>query len=167
MAANGIEIEQDLGFQRREWVFQRLGAWAIGAFVIAAALGVFGAGGTFSRARARAPHGGYWIEYDRFARVGAPARLLVHWPQALAEAPERILTINRDYFDNIRVEQIIPEPAEIFPAFEVVSLRFPAESIGPGGTVTLDYQPDDVGRQRIQIQVDQAAPIPFTQIAYF
>jgi hypothetical protein len=167
MPAHGLEIEEDLEFQRREWAFQRVGVWAIAAFVVAAALGLFGAGGTFSRARARAPEGAFWVDYDRFARVGAAARLQVHWPEGSANAPEPVLTLNRAYFDTIRVEQIIPEPKEIVLDSERVRLRFAAESIEPGGAVILDYQPDDVGSQQIQIQVDELAPVSFTQFAYF
>ena len=167
MPAKGIEIEEDLEFQRREWAFQRIGVWAIAAFVVAAALGLFGAGGTFSRARAGAPQGAFWVDYDRFARVGAAARLHVHWPDAPTDAPEPVLAINRDYFDTIRVEQLVPEPKEIVLDSDWVRLRFAAESIEPGGAVILDYQPDDVGSQQIQIQVDELAPVSFTQFAYF
>jgi hypothetical protein len=167
MAAEGIQLEENLEFQRREWAAQRIGAWTVLAFVVAAALGFFGAGGAFSRARADAPDAGVWVEYDRFARVGAPARLQIHSSAHMNRTPRHEVQLNRTFFDSIRIEQIVPEPQEMVIEPRLVKFRFAAEALRPGGEVVLDYQPLDVGGQHVEVQVDDAAPVSFKQFAYF
>jgi hypothetical protein len=61
-----MEINADLEFQRRVWAAQRIGWIAIGAFVIAALVGVFGQGPLSSAA---AGGNALRIEYERFARL--------------------------------------------------------------------------------------------------
>jgi hypothetical protein len=69
-----LEIPEDLPFQRREWVAERV-AWAVMALLIAGALlGFFGTG-PLSRTTAGDEAGPLWLEYERFARLLAAGAL--------------------------------------------------------------------------------------------
>ena len=90
-----LELDQDLGFQRREWSLQRIGWWALTGFVVVASLGLFG-GGPLSRGRVGDPGAAVWIEYERFVRVGARARLYVHFDSAPTADDVREVRVNRE-----------------------------------------------------------------------
>jgi hypothetical protein len=159
----GFQIDQDLGFQRREWRMQRAGWWALTAFVVAAVLGLFG-GGVVSSARAGDEGSALWIDYERFVRVGAPSRLSVHLGTP-ADGNAYELHINREYFESLRIEQIVPAPERTAVGVSDVTLFFPATP--PVGLVILDVQPLEPGRHPVRISTSQMQTRAFTQFAYF
>jgi hypothetical protein len=112
------QLDDDLPYQRREWRAQRFGWWALTVFVAAAALGVFG-GGPLSRATAASADGGLRLDYDRFVRSGAPARMLVHVAGSPAPDPGRALHLefSRDFIDAIgsSVSPRSPRPSSSAP----------------------------------------------------
>ncbi len=164
MADEGIRLEEHLAFQRREWAAQRVGTWFVFAFVGAAALGLFGSGGLFSRGRADAEKGNLSIEYERFARIGAPARLEIHSVVGTQAAHPHELQINRAFFDTIRTERILPEPQGMVIESDTVTFQFDTSQ---SGALILDYQPLRPGRQLIQVRIDQSPPVSLTQFTYF
>ena len=159
-----IELAQDLAFQRREWSLQRIGWWALAAFVALAFLGLFG-GGPLSRARAGDAGDPFWVEYERFVRIGAPTRLYVHGRSAGA-AGFRI-RVSRRYFEGLRIERVTPEPALIEIGSADVSMRFDSETPGTEPlTVIFDVQPLHAGRNAAELS-QNGVRVGFTQFAYF
>lgn len=59
------DLERALPFQRKEWIFQRLGWVVLGLFLCAAASGLLGPGGL---SRSRAGGHAFEVAYDRFGR---------------------------------------------------------------------------------------------------
>jgi hypothetical protein len=167
MASDEIQLKDDPNFQRREWAVQRIASWLIVAFVVAAALGFFGSGGIFSHGRANADDGKLWIDYERFVRAGASARLKIHSAAGIQDLQHHEVRLNRGFFDAIRTERILPEPRETLIGSDKVTFRFTAEAWRSGASLILDYQPQTPGRQVIAVQVDQAPPVSFTQFTYF
>jgi hypothetical protein len=157
----GLQIDQDLAFQRREWRGQRLGWWLLSAFVVAAALGLFGSG-VLSRAHARAPDHRLAVDYERFIRVGAPTRLAIR-----AAGSDRVeLRVDRAWFESLAVQRITPEPAHLAIAGDTVYLTFTTGAQGEC-TVLLDVEPLHAGRYRTTVQVGGAQAVTLTQLAYF
>lgn len=163
----GLEINQDLRFQRREWRVQRIGWWGLSTFVVAAILGLFG-GGPLSRAQAGESAAPLWIEYERFVRVGAPTRVVVHH-RLVASGPQGHvqLHINRAYFDAFRIGKVLPEPEGVDIGPSEVVLRFAPRVVEtPVFTVILDVEPLRVGRRAAELRAGGGA-MTFTQFAYF
>ena len=160
-----LELKQDLAFHRREWRIQHAGWWALTAVVAAASLGVFG-NGPLSRARAGEPGAPVWVEYERFVRVGATTRMYVHVRAASGE-PNREVRVNREYFERIRLEQLVPEPERVLIGPADVSLFFAMEAAAGEGTIVFDVQPLRAGRHSIRIAIDRQPGHTFTQVAYF
>jgi hypothetical protein len=159
----GLQIEKDLEFQRREWAMQRAGWWGLMAFIAAALFGVFG-GGLLSNARAGAEGSALWIDYERFLRVGATARLFVH----LGPAPDggsQELRINREYFESLRVERIVPEPEQTVIGASEVTMVFPPSR--EASLVIFEVQPLKVGPLSARISTKQVQTPAFTQFTYF
>jgi hypothetical protein len=165
MAKNtgGLQIDQDLEFQRREWIAQHVGWWALVAFIAAALLGAFG-GGLLSSARAGDEGSALWIDYERFVRVGTTSRLSVHLGAA-RDGSSQELRINREYFENLRVEQIVPEPDRTVIGGSDVTMYFPPSN--DSSVVILDVQPLRIGRQSARFSTKGAQTPAFTQFAYF
>lgn len=157
----GLQIDQDLGFQRREWVLQRVGWWVLTTFVVAALFGVFG-GGLLSSATAGREGSALWIDYERFVRVGTTSRILVHFGEATAA---RELRINRDFFESLRVEQIVPEPERTVIGATEVTMVFPASA--DSALVILDVQRVKFGTRSARISTGHAQTPEFRQFAYF
>ncbi len=69
-----LEIPEDLPFQRREWVAERI-AWTVMALVVGAAvLGLFGSG-WLSRSIAGDQGAPVWLEYERYCLSGWLSRI--------------------------------------------------------------------------------------------
>lgn len=161
-----LELKQDLAFQRREWLGQRVGWWVLAAFVVAASLGLFG-GGPLSAAQAGTPGAPLWIEYERFVRVGAPTRISVHTSVAASTNGIR-LRIRRSYFEALKIDRMVPEPAAVAIGENDVTMRFDSVVSGPAPfTVILDVEPLRAGRHRAAFDVDGAGGVTFAQLAYF
>jgi hypothetical protein len=70
-----IEIDEDLRFQKREWLFQRIGIAILFAFVVSAFLGFTGMGGPMSRAES-------WARAARAIQVRDPRTAWRHQRRA-------------------------------------------------------------------------------------
>lgn len=104
-----LQIDENMEFQRRSWIIQRVG-WAIFTLVILlAALGLFG-DGVLSNAQAGQPDGGFWLEYPRFERFEDEFRMKVHAGEGAAAEREIRIQLNQRYLDAIEVNHISPEP---------------------------------------------------------
>jgi hypothetical protein len=157
-----LDLDKNLTFQRREWQVQRVGWWILTAFVVAAALGLFGKG-PLSHARTGEPGSPLWIEYDRFVRVGTTSRVLIH---STAAAGSLHLRVNREFFEANRVEHFTPEPASIHFGASEVDLRFDNQA-GGAVTVILDVEPLQSGRLPASITSSNGGSASFRQFAYF
>ena len=104
-----LQIDEDIEFQRRSWIVQRIG-WAFFALVILfAALGLFG-DGVLSDAQAGQEGGGLWLEYPRFERFEDEFQMKVHANEGAAARGEIRIQLNQNYLDGMEVNSISPEP---------------------------------------------------------
>ena len=160
-----LEIDQDLEFQRREWRTQRAGWWALAAFVLAAILGLFG-GGPISSAEAGDRSAPLWVEYERFIRVGASTRILVH--ATMPPEGDLHLRLPRGYFEAFRIDRLTPEPQTITIGDADVDLHFGRDA-GPANAFTLifDMEPLRTGRHRASFRTSGDPAVTFPQFAYY
>jgi hypothetical protein len=162
--SGGLQINQDLEFQRREWRVQHVGWWVLTSFVVAAAAGLFG-NGPVSHARVGDPTR-LSVEYDRFTRLGAHTRLVVQGALPVTDGPVE-LSLDRTYFESFRVVRITPEPQGIAIGEQSVTLRFDREPARAGGyTIILDVEPLRAGRRNARINASGSA-LSWRQFTYF
>jgi hypothetical protein len=81
-----LDIEEDLAFQKREWLVQRVGVALLLGFVAAAALGMTGMGGPVSHGEAGERGAPVHVEFDRFVRRGAMATVTLRQHAPFASA---------------------------------------------------------------------------------
>lgn len=160
----GLEIEEDLPTQRRIWRFERFGWAALGLFVGAGLLGVFG-DGPLSRSEAALPSGALAIRYERFIHNDTQTTLDL---RATVAQPDgwRWISISADYAGQVRIERVMPEPERTVVSDKAVRLGFDPGQAGERGIVTIVLTPTRAGILRAEISVGDGPSVSFTQLVY-
>jgi hypothetical protein len=161
-----LEVDEDVPFQRRAWVAQRI-AWVLMAlFVLAAAVGLLGSG-PLSHAHIDVP-GLMTVEYERFARFETSETLTVRL-EAAATAGETVrLSLNRDFLDSAKVETVLPPPARVEAiAGRLVYVFALAERRVPL-SVTFTFDPQKIGVHEGTVGLESAETrrVTFRQLVY-
>jgi hypothetical protein len=137
-------IREDMRFQRRYWLFERIG-WTILILIVAAATAGTFAGGPLSAAAGTGA--GFDAAYERFARRGVDTRMTVILP-----AGSTLWVQGLDGFDVAAIE---PKPAAARSERAGIAYDFTTG----GGTIvaTFHLKPRDWGLQRLKVAADPAA----------
>lgn len=162
---SGLQIDHDPGFERRVWKIERVGWGLMGGLVAAALLGLFGSG-PLSRASAGDESGPIWIEYDRFQRYQAPARLRIHLGAGTARGREVAFWIARAYLDRLQVRAITPQPIRVESGADRYTFVFSAPEPALPTAVTFDLQTEAIGALVGTVGLAQAAPLTIRQFVY-
>lgn len=105
-----LEVGQDLKFQRRMWLIQRV-AWVVWALLLLTALAGLLGPGPLSRATAGERGSLLWVEYNRYERYQAPVILRAHIGPGAGRDGRVRLSLNRAYVENVELQGIHPEPS--------------------------------------------------------
>lgn len=147
-------IREDMRFQRRYWLFERIG-WTVLALIIAAAAAGTFAGGPLSAAAGTGE--GFDAAYERFARRGVETRITVALP-----AGRSLLVRGIDGFDIVGLE---PRPVTVRSERGGLAYDF-APGIS-GLVATFRLKPRDWGRRRLMVAATpDAAPTPLDIFVY-
>lgn len=160
-----LEIKEDRGFERRIWTVERAGWGVMGAIVVAALLGLFGSG-PLSGASTGEENGPIWIEYDRFARYQAPARLRIHLGAGTAHDHEVAVSIARAYLDQLEVKAITPAPVRVESGSDRYLYVFRVLEPALPTAVTFDLETQQIGSLIGTIGLAQTAPLTIRQFVY-
>ncbi|HEX2142034.1 MAG TPA: hypothetical protein VHK28_07155 [Candidatus Limnocylindria bacterium] len=159
-----LEVEQDLAFQRREWIAERIGWTAMLVLAVAGVLGLFGTG-PLAAAEARGGNG-LLVDYGRFERFNAPAELIFEVPaQGIAEDGTFSLALARDYLDDVEVEQVTPEPDRVRADGEWLTFSF-ASATPQTVTVVFHLQHDRIGPTELRVRLGDGEPMAIGQFIY-
>ena len=160
----GLEIREDLEYQRRAWRLQRIGWIAIGGVLFGALLGLFG-NGPLSRSVAADPQHRIVVEYDRIARYETSFRLIIHL-DALPESPQTArLWIDPDYARSIRIEQMIPVADPAAPGADGATYAFHVSGRQPA-IITITGTMQDVGWVLGRVGTGPSDAIAFRQFVF-
>lgn len=158
-----LEIDDDVRFQTREWHAQRVGIVLVGLFVLAAVLGLTGAGGVLNDATAVSDSGNVRIEYDRVVRRSASASMTLRFH---SDPPGFIqFWVSAPYFDAVHIESVTPAPQTVTVegARHVYTIR--AASPDVAVTVTLEHK--TWGRLEGEVGIIGGDSARFSQVAVF
>jgi len=113
-----LQIEEDMGFQRRSWQAERLGWLILVLIVLASILGLIDKG-PLSKIR-RGDAGTLELEYERFIHRDTPVQLHVRLPIA---GPFSV-QLPFAYVEKVEISRIVPEPQEVASHGGVVTYSF-------------------------------------------
>lgn len=147
----GIELDDDMDFQRRDWRAQRVGWIAMLLLVVAAAAGFLG-NGPMSRASAKSGHAE--LRYERFVRVHAPAE----WRVAAQPQGAGALRVEIDssLLREIQIASIVPAPARVESAPGHAAYVFGGAGASPA-EVTFHFKVQSAGRLEGTVRAGDAA----------
>jgi len=163
MKKRSLEIDDDIEFQRKEWIAQRVGIGLLSLFVLGALLGLTGVGGPLSHGEAGDRNGAIHVEYERYVRRGAMSTITLH----LRGNPTNDVQfwVSAPYFEHVRIETIVPEPVLLFvdKARHVYAIR----SGSPEVTITLEIEHKTVGTVEGEVGLIGGPSLRFTQLSIF
>ena len=165
---DGLELHTDMGFVRREWQIERV-AWGVMLLiVIAAALGLFGAG-VLSTSSVSSEDGVLHVDYSRFVRVTASTQLdLEVGPEAVEDGSVQ-LAISHEYLAAVDIEHILPEPSSATTSAEGVIYTIDIEGDIEGGTpalITIEVEPTGFGPHAGNLGVVGGPDVRLRQFVY-
>jgi hypothetical protein len=163
MTKRTIQIDEDLDFQRREWLGQRIGVTVVLLLVFAALLGFTGAGGPMSHGEAGERGDSLYVEYDRFVRRGAIATMKVHLRSGADGQVQ--FWVSAPYHEDIRVDTVTPVPASVSvdQSRHVYTIHRTSGDV----TVVLKVEHKTMGRIHAEVGLVGGPTARFSQISLF
>lgn len=154
----GLEIEEDLVLQEREWRTARIMWVVMAAIVVATLAGVFGHGGPLAGGGAR--DGALQVSFPRAARYGATTEMRVE-----ATATEEVVLAG-DLLADYRLETVTPQPREVVATAEHLVLRFALAAPDSPLRVSLSLLPTARGLARGSVATADGARVEVGQFVY-
>ena len=158
-----LEVGHDLDFQRRQWTFQRIGWLTMVLIAVAALLGLFGTGPLSDAAAERGP---LRLDYGRFERKAAPAKLRIRVAGGTAQDGQIRLWLDERYLDAVEIRSISPEPSESQAGPDRTVYVFQIGDPGQPAAVSFDLQPVEFGRLTGRLGLVGGPEIAFAQVVY-
>ena len=162
MPERDLQIEEDLQFQERAWVVQRVGWGVMLLLVVATIAGVFGEGALSSATVGDAKQ--LKIEHERFVHYLTPTVLKIH-VRAGPEDKKLQVRINSGFMQAVKVDNVVPQPASVETGDQWLSYNFTVETPGQV-TIRIDLTPETIGRLSATINSGHGEPLSFRQFVY-
>jgi hypothetical protein len=131
----GLDIDQDLAFQKKWWRFQSIARGALFAVLAVASLGLLGHG-PLDRATAGQP--GFSVDYHRFIHYQTDTRLVVRLGPEAYQGRQAVVWIDRQFLDRVELTRVVPEPER--RAAGVGRVLFVFNVADPGKPVEVAFQ---------------------------
>ena len=161
-----LQISEDMRFQRRSWVAERIAWMVMVAVLIAALLGLFSTG-LLSSAEARDEAGLVRVEYQRFLRHLAPTTIRVRIAPDAGASDTVSLRVGRSFARAMQIEQIRPEPQQALTDKDGLILVFRMGEAGGPGLIHFSIKPNEPARiVRGEIGLLGRQPARLTQFIY-
>ena len=140
----GLEFEENERAIRRDWRFERIGRMLLALILLAAIAGLLGRG-PLAKARTTSRSGALTLDYERIERRVAETHLRFSVaPGAVTDTLVR-LWIDRRWLEEVRLEQVVPEPIATRETGTALVYEF-AATRGAPAVITFDYQHEGQGR---------------------
>jgi hypothetical protein len=163
-----LEIDADLGFQKRLWKIERFGQVFILFIVLGALSGGLGGLGPANSAIVKAPGNSGWVEYDHFLRFQTLSILRICFKINVGHEEKIRLTLNEDYLRRFRCQQVIPTPESVQIRETSLVFTFPIADVTFPIVITFYLEPECRGWAQAKVEWDDqgAAGLVFWQLIY-
>ena len=161
--ANGLEVDDDMNFQVKEWRVERFGWIIMVLLALAGLLGLFGDG---PLANARANTGPVEVEYERFERLLSPAHVVVQVAPEAVQNDEVRLYITRELLDALQVQDISPQPESMELSPDRVLYIFKVKDPSAPMRIRFDMETARAGSHSGQIGIENGAMVEIRQFIY-
>ena len=158
-----IEIDRDLDFQHRQWTVQRAGWLVMLVILLAALIGLFGAGPLSS---ATVEAGSLQLQYSRFERRHAPTGLELTVASTAVNQDQVEIWISIDFLQGTEITSIVPEPEEVSETDDRVVYRFSIDDRTRTPTIRFSLEYDEPGVTTGRIGMNDGPELTFWQFVY-
>lgn len=149
-----LEVGFDARFEAAWGRLERVGRWAMLAFVAAGLAGALGAGPLDHRSR-HAP-GGVAIDVEPIARFGTATQITLHLPPDPGGRGVKV-RLSSTFFEPLGVRGMVPRPIRETAVDGGTEEVFRVGS--PDGLVRLDGKPSRIGTIPLEVTVGDAPPL--------
>jgi hypothetical protein len=158
-----LERERDLLFQHREWTIQRGGWLVMMAIIIAALIGLLGAGRLSSTTAEAGP---LQLQYSRFERRHAPTELEVTVTSSAVSQDQVEVWISTEYLAGAEITSIAPEPEEVSETEDRLVYRFNIDDRTQTPTILFALEYDKPGLTSGRMGMSDGPELTFWQFVY-
>jgi hypothetical protein len=152
-------IREDMPFQRRSWIAERIGWIAMGLLVIAALTGVFALG---PLAQARLSGGELAVEFQRFAHKTARTWFTI---RAAPQGNEVLVRLSPQFPAAFDIEAMEPRPLRSSAGARGIELVF-ARSKEGDFAVHIGARPKRFGFVSVTVEAEGLGKVECTQLIY-
>lgn len=163
---DGLQVDEDMAFQRWAWRAQRVGWALIVLLLVAAVLGLLGSG-PLSEATASVP-GVMRLEYQRFARYQTSHTLTIRLEPAAVVGPAARVGIDAQYLESVEIKSVLPPPRAVHGAGDRLIYEFDVAEPGRPLAVAFLLAPQQIGRVEGRVTLERPGDhvAVFRQIVY-
>ncbi|MBT1702875.1 hypothetical protein [Chryseosolibacter indicus] len=151
-------INKDYKYQRISWPIQKVFWILITGVLVFGLLGGFGDHDFMSRKTANLP--GAEVEYERFLRIEKSFEMRLTLDDTVKDFS---VGLNRDYFDKVKITDVIPEARDVFARGNSIVYQFNSDQ---GGTIVFHLDPMKMGSQKLELEVNGKKAF-LSQYVYF
>ncbi|MGI4829466.1 MAG: hypothetical protein ACRYFU_14915 [Janthinobacterium lividum] len=138
-----VAVGEDLAFQRRWWLFERV-IWSFFALVLVMTmLGCFGRG-YFARTEGHSADNEIRAKYDRIQRTGTPSDITVVLGSQAVRDGQVHLFVSESLISKLGAQRISPQPERTYVGDKGLTYVFPA--LQPPVTVIFSVEPSGPGK---------------------
>jgi hypothetical protein len=154
--AGEVAVGEDLVFQRKWWVFERVAWIGFTLILIADLAGAFGRG-PLAKAERRAPDGSIEVKYDRIERTGTPSILTVNLGQSAIRDGRVHLYVSESVVKELGNQRVIPSPESTVIGDGGLLYGFPATRLP--ASVEFALQPTGPGMRHFEVRAEGMQPV--------
>lgn len=159
----GLELDEHLAFQERQWRWERLGWILFGVIIIAALLGVFGTG-PLSNTTATSPDELFQVSYERIVRHQGEAEYLLRIePEAISNGQVTVWFASATTA-TVRIDSVAPEPSEVTVRGDRLAWTFAADPAAGPVTIVFHVTPQEIGWETVQVGLDPGTSLTLRQV---
>ena len=149
-----VAVGEDLEFQRRWWMFERI-AWSVIAVLLL--LDLAGAFGRGPLAVAHLRNAQMVVKYERIERADSPSILRVDFDPSVIHDGHVRLFVSESIVNELGAQRVIPAPSASFIGNGGITYVFDATSAP--ATVQFALEPAHPGVKRFTLQVPDGDPL--------
>lgn len=165
LAYDGLQIDEDMRFQRLNWAAERI-AWSFLSLVILAALlGLFSRG-PLSKTEARDVDGALRVTYERFLRYGTASSLDIEVTSLATQAEHVELRLRGPMLHDLQIQTVRPNPLESRLAEDGWVMAFPVGDKGSTSLIRMEIRPEALATLEGEIAIEGRQPARLSTFVY-
>jgi hypothetical protein len=158
---SGVDLNQEMDYQWREWRAQRI-AWAVFILILLAALlGVFGQG-PLSHAHAGEAGSPVALDYERFDRYNAPTEMTFRLAPNVGQSGKVRIALSRSFIERIAIDEIVPEPQSVETGADSVTYEFEVQEPSQPALIRYHFEYERAGTVKGEARLEDGPTLAFS-----